>query len=272
MIIKINDNKIEEKNGNKAKNLQILSNNNFNVPNGIIISNSIVKNLDKYIPEIVSNIDENKSYAVRSSGIKEDLDNLSFAGLYNTYLNVKGKENIKENVKKCYESRLSEKNIEYCKNNNIDIKDLEMSVIVQEMVEADFSGIAFTINPVTGNDKEFVIEVVKGLGEKNVSGKAKPERYIYNWYDEALGENSNSLLKEDVFKELTEQLLRIQMLFGYPVDVEFAIKDNKIYFLQVRPITKIMFSGIDKQWSTVNFRDGGVSSKLCLPLLASITL
>jgi len=270
MIIKINDNKIEEKNGNKAKNLQILSNNNFNVPNGIIISNSIVKNLDKYIPEIVSNIDENKSYAVRSSGIKEDLDNLSFAGLYNTYLNVKGKENIIENVKKCYESRLSEKNIEYCKNNNIDIKDLEMSVIVQEMVEADFSGIAFTINPVTGNDKEFVIEVVKGLGEKNVSGKAKPERYIYNWYDEALGENSNSLLKEDVFKELTEQLLRIQMLFGYPVDVEFAIKDNKIYFLQVRPITKIMFSGIDKQWSTVNFRDGGVSSKLCLPLLASI--
>ena len=94
MIIKISDNNINEKMGNKAKNLQILSNNNFNVPNGIIISNDILQNVDNYISETVSMIDENKSYAVRSSGIKEDLDNLSFAGLYNTYLNVKGKENI----------------------------------------------------------------------------------------------------------------------------------------------------------------------------------
>lgn len=270
MILKIAD-KINNYNiGNKAKNLQILKNNDFNIPDGIIISNETLKNLDNYIEEIISKLDMKKSYAVRSSSSKEDMDNLSFAGLYNTYLNIKGRENIIESIKKCYESRLSSENIEYCKNNNIDMEDIEMAVIVQEMVDADISGIGFTINSITGNDKEIVIEVIEGLGEKNVSGKAKPEKYVYNWYEEHLQENNNTLLSKDILKNLNEQLLNIQMLFGYPVDVEFAIKNNIIYFLQVRPITKIMFSEIDKQWTTANFRDGGVSSRLCLPLMASI--
>lgn len=270
MISGLKEKKINEKAGNKAKNLQILSNNNFNVPNGIVITNDILKNIDNNIEEISSKLEGNKAYAVRSSSLKEDMEDLSFAGLYNTYLNVVGKENIIASIKKCYNSRLNTNVIEYCKKNNIDINNLEMSVIVQEMVEADYSGIAFTINPITGNDKEFVIEVIKGLGEKNVSGKVKPEKYIYNWYEKYLEKNNNTLLKENILKSLNEQLLNIQILFGYPVDVEFAIKDNKIYFLQVRPITKIMFNEMKKQWTTANFRDGGVSSRVCLPLMASI--
>lgn len=270
MIFKLTD-KVNNCNvGNKAKNLQILANNNFNVPKGIVISNEILKNLYNHLEEIFSNLDMKKTYAVRSSSLKEDMDNLSFAGLYDTYLNVKGKENIIENIKKCYNSRLNSENIEYCKTNIIDINDIEMSVIVQEMVDADISGIAFTINAITGNDKEIVIEAIKGIGEKNVSGKAKPERYIYNWYEEHFEENNNTLLKDNILKKLNEQLLNIQMLFGYPVDVEFAIKDEIIYFLQVRPITKIMYSEIEEQWTTANLRDGGVSSRLCLPLMASI--
>ena len=270
MIFKLTDEANNCNIGNKAKNLQILANHNFNIPNGIIISNEILKNLDNHIEEIISNLDMKKTYAVRSSSSKEDMDNLSFAGLYNTYLNIRGKKNIVESIKKCYNSRFSSENIEYCKTNNIDVNDIEMSVIVQEMVDADISGIGFTINAITGNDKEIVIEVIKGIGEKNVSGKAKPEKYVYNWYEEHLEENNNTLLKENILKKLNEQLLNIQMLFGYPVDVEFAIKDDIIYFLQVRPITKIMFSEIEEQWSTANLRDGGVSSRLCLPLMASI--
>lgn len=270
MICKLTDKANNYNIGNKAKNLQILANNNFNIPKGIVISNEVLKKLNNHIKEIFSNLDMEKTYAVRSSSLKEDMDNLSFAGLYNTYLNVKGKKDIIESIKKCYNSRLNLENIEYCKTNNIDINNIEMSVIVQEMVDADISGIAFTINAVTGNDKEIVIETIKGIGEKNVSGKAKPERYVYNWYEEHLEENNNTLLKENILKKLNEQLLNIQMLFGYPVDVEFAIKNNIIYFLQVRPITKIMYSEIEEQWTTANFRDGGVSSRLCLPLIASI--
>ena len=270
MIFKLTDNANNCNIGNKAKNLQILAKNNFNIPNGIIVSNEILKNLDNHIEEIISNLDLKKTYAVRSSSSKEDMDNLSFAGLYNTFLNVKGRKNIVESIKKCYKSRLNLENIEYCKTNNIDANDIEMSVIVQEMVDADISGIGFTINAITGNDKEIVTEVIKGIGEKNVSGKAKPEQYLYNWYEEHLEENNNTLLKKYIIKNLNAQLLKIQILFGYPVDVEFAIKDDTIYFLQVRPITKIMFSGIEEQWSTANFKDGGVSSRLCLPLMASI--
>ena len=270
MISQLKDKIINKKGGNKSTKLQILINNNFNVPNGIIITNDILQNIDKYVEEIMSKLNENKAYAIRSSSTKEDMEDLAFAGLYNSYLNVIGRDNIIESVKKCYNSRFNKENIEYCKKNNINTRDLDMSVIVQEMVEAEYSGIAFTINPITGNDKEFVVEVVRGLGEKNVGGKAKPNKYIYNWYDERLEENNIHFLKENVLKELNRELLKIQILFGYPVDVEFAVKDDKIYFLQVRPITKIMFSKLDQQWTTANFRDGGVSAKVCLPLMASI--
>jgi pyruvate,water dikinase len=309
MVVKLDDRKIPDDIGNKAKFLMLMKKNGFNVPNGIVLSstifntiineNKINDKIDKIllefnkdniktisqklialfdsiiipqniIDDVKQNIKSNTMYAVRSSGLKEDMINHSFAGQYSTFLNVKGINNIKEAIINCYKSMYSDTILSYLINNEVDTKKLEMAIIIQEMVNSDISGIAFTINPLTGIDKEIVVEVAKGLGENIVSGKVKPERYIYNWYDEKYVENNNKLLNKRMLSEMMKTFLDIQMYFGYPSDIEFAIQNNKLYILQARPITKIMYSKISDQWTTADFKDGGVSSTVCYPFMWSL--
>ena len=114
---------------------------------------------------------------------KEDLDEYSFAGQYETFLNVQ-KRSVLRKIIECYKSMFSEVILSYLFNNGIPMDSLRMSVIVQEMVPSEYSGICFTINPVTGNDRTMLIEIGKGLGENIVSGQNKPEQYYYDWYNE----------------------------------------------------------------------------------------
>ena len=221
MLVHINKKEEQEdKIGNKGKFLIQMKKEDFNVPSGIILDtdtfdeiiskNNLIKKindnlhkLDKnnlkeiskklislfnkisipkdILNEIITNLNANKKYAVRSSGTKEDLDNLSFAGQYETFLNVEVKD-VEENIIKCYQSMYTETILSYLLNNKISLDDLKMSVIIQEMVNSEYSGICFTINPTTGNDTEMLIEVSKGLGENIVSGKTAPEQYYYSYY------------------------------------------------------------------------------------------
>lgn len=225
---------------------------------------------DNIIREIVKLL-ENKKYAIRSSGLKEDLVGFAFAGQYNTFLNIEGIEEICKAILGCYKSMYSEGVLSYMIDNRLDINDLKMAVIVQEMVDADLSGIAFTVNPLSGNDKEIVLEVAEGLGEKIVGGMVNPESYLYNWFeDKEVIESTNKFLTREKFLELAKKALDIQMFFGYPCDIEFALKDGHIYILQSRPITIIKYSGIKDQWSTADFRDGGVSANVCTPYMWSL--
>ena len=110
-------------------------------------------------------------------------------------------------------------------NNNISFEGLKMSVIIQEMVNSEYSGICFTINPISGNDKEMLIEVSKGLGENIVSGKTKPEQYYYNWYDNIYEVNENNkYLSEDMVKKIGITFFEIMKYFGYPCDIEFVVR------------------------------------------------
>ena len=133
------------------------------------------------------------------------------------------------------------------------------------------SGIAFTVNPLTGSDKEIVLEIAEGLGENIVSGKVVPERYRYNWFDgEYMYDQSNKLLSAGELQTIMKTMLDIQIHFGYPCDVEFAVEKGELYILQSRAITKIMYSGIKEQWSTADFKDGGVSATVCTPFMWSL--
>lgn len=310
MLINLDDKTIPEKIGNKAKYLMVMLNNGFNVPNGFVLDNDtfneIVSFNDKKnrIAEIISPINKDNikaisaslqglfdafeipqtiidaacakmkdgtRYAVRSSGLKEDLESFSFAGQYSTFLNVAGLENIKEAIINCYKSMYSQTILTYLVNNNLGTDQLEMAVIVQEMVHADKSGIAFTVNPLTGNDKEIVVEIAEGLGENIVSGKVVPERYFYNWFDDTVNSKpKNTLLKPGERSSLMKTLLDIQIFFGYPCDIEFAFEKGQLFILQSRAITKIMYSEIKDQWSTADFKDGGVSATVCTPYMWSL--
>lgn len=216
-------------------------------------------------------LEEGEAYAVRSSGTKEDLDEYSFAGQYETYLNVKGFDAVETAVIDCYRSMFSEVSLNYLINNGIDFKDLAMSVVVQKMVQAKYSGICFTLNPVTGNDKEMSIEVAGGLGEDIVSGRVAPEQYYYNWYEKkGHFDQDNSILRKEQLAQFGEIFLKVQLLFGYPCDIEFAVEEETLYLLQARRITKIGYGGLNDIWSTADFKDGGVSAGVCTPYMWSL--
>ncbi len=311
MIVKLAlDEKREEKLGNKGKFLLQMKKQGFEVPGGFILDTDIydevvaankidaavaddlkklntenVKDISddlisvfanvKIPGDITSQIDklasDDKLYAVRSSGNMEDLEEYSFAGQYDTFLNVR-KEDIASKVIDCYRSMFGEVLLQYVANNKIDVAAMKMSVVVQEMVDASLSGICFTIDPVNGFDKEMLIEVSEGLGENIVSGKTAPEQYFYNWFDEKEERRSkdNKFLPPEAVEKYAKTFSDIQHFFGYPCDIEFAIADEKLYILQARRITKVGYNGIVDMWTTADFKDGGVSATVCTPYMWSL--
>jgi pyruvate, water dikinase len=118
--------------------------------------------------------------AVRSSAIAEDLPNASFAGQQDTYLNVKGKDELLVSIKKCFASLFNARAISYRKTHNIKMSDVKISVAIQKMVRSDIgsAGVAFSIDPETGFNKAIVVNSSFGLGELVVSGGVKPDEII----------------------------------------------------------------------------------------------
>lgn len=186
----------------------------------------------KFEKMILKNIDENKEYAVRSSGVDEDNNDASFAGMMSSYLSIKT-ESLITYIKKTYLSAYSKRALNYRHQNNISNMNIKMAVIVQEMVDADVSGVLFTINPITNNPDEFLISVIEGLGERLVSGEENSIDYIVNAGNI---EGNNPLLTKNEIMEIVNLgygVLRDSNTFQ---DIEFCIKDKKLYFLQTRTI------------------------------------
>lgn len=213
--------------GGKARNLAILTQNGFPVPAGFVVSTKAFKNselLKEAIEEIENLIERDCLYAVRSSAMVEDATNESWAGQFESYLNVKPSEIID----KIYECHNSKKDRAISYGNGKDVFDI--AVIVQKMVKAEYAGVAFSKNPING-ENEIITEYVKGLGEDLVSGKKDPVQIIVN----------EELNKENVpfdIKKLKEYILKIVSVYdNVPQDVEYAVSDEKIYILQSRPIT-----------------------------------
>lgn len=299
MIIKFSDTKVNDDIGNKAKNLILMKNSGVNIPDGFVIFNytidiqnniSDILNTDEpislkskkikhlfcdvkinnNIKKEINTIIKNKKYAIRSSSLLEDLEDFSFAGQYESYLNISGLDNICDKIIDCYASAYSENVLNYLLDNNLNFEHIKMAVIVQEMVEANKSGVAFSVNPVNGIDTQMVIEVVDGLGEDLVSGKINPCRYVYDWMKNKIVFSDKNLLSNTQLKTLINQVLKIQTFFGYPCDIEFSFVLDKLYILQSRKITKINYSSYNQQWTTANFKDSGVSAKTCKPFMWSL--
>ena len=295
--------------GNKGRFLLLMKQNGFNVPGGFVLDSDtydetvkgslqqrIETELAALTPENIKQTGERLKalfdevtlpedvsreisgllkpdtlYAVRSSGTKEDLDEFSFAGQYQTFLNTPAKD-VEAKVIECYRSMFGETILSYLVNRRIDTADLKMAVVVQEMVPSEVSGICFTIDPVTGDDKTMLVEVSEGLGEDIVSGKTAPEQYRYNWYENIEKDRaaSNRLIPAVKLSEYARVFSGIQQQFGYPCDIEFALADGELYILQSRRITKLNYSGINDVWTTADFKDGGVSANVCTPYMWSL--
>ncbi len=120
---------------------------------------------------------EEKSYAVRSSATAEDLPAASFAGQQDTYLNVTGEERLLRAVQKCWASLFTDRAITYRARNGFDHRSVLLSVVVQQMIFPDVSGIMFTADPVSGHRGTVSIDAGFGLGEALVSGIVTADLY-----------------------------------------------------------------------------------------------
>ena len=211
----------------KAKNLEILQNNGFLVPKFKTVYPGDEPDFSYFDSEL---------FAIRSNDAHEDGEKFSYAGQFLTVLNVP-KEGVKKAILSVVESY---KNRHYEKKLGIRSANNDSGVIIQEMVESEYSGVLFTANP-KGILNDMVVVAGKGLGNKIVEDKA--ETVTYHHYREGVTykEGSGDFFPEHFVKELIILGERIEKLFGKPMDIEFAIEDEKIYILQARQITSLDF-------------------------------
>lgn len=183
--------------------------------------------------------------AVRSSATAEDLPHQSFAGQYDTFLNVGSADECIQCVKKCWASLWTERAFHYRRQNGIDHIHVEMAVIVQQMVTADVSGIIFTADPITGDRNRIVIEAARGSGENIVQGKTTPDRFVLKKPTLKIANRSPAqpdhapCIDDSTAESLGELALKVERLFDCPQDIEWAAKDRHIWLLQARPITTL---------------------------------
>jgi len=183
------------------------------------------------------------SLAIRSSAPGEDSASTSFAGLHESFTGVTGCENSIESVKLVWSSLWSDSALLYRRELNLQVESSSMAVVVQEMIEGDFSGVAFSKNPANGKD-QIVIETVRGLNQKLVDGAADPCRYIIDKssskpVDITTGEYTEPPLSSDILRLLMDTIGLLERDLDYPFDMEWTIKDGQLYLLQVRPITTL---------------------------------
>ncbi|WP_144483644.1 PEP/pyruvate-binding domain-containing protein [Bacillus safensis] len=203
------------------------------------------------------------SVAVRSSSVAEDLEGASFAGQYETYLNIKTNEEFLQAVKECWSSYFAARVTEYKEEMNENEEEMPlMAVVVQGLIHSDVSGVIFSENPVSGKTNEMMLTASYGLGEAIVSGLVTPDTFIVDKenfsIEKTLGAKELQIvpfqegvmeqpvaeklagqfcLNDDQLKKITQITKQVEELYGHGVDIEFGIADGSFYLLQARPIT-----------------------------------
>jgi rifampicin phosphotransferase len=214
--------------------------------------------------------------AVRSSATAEDLPELSFAGQQETFLNIRGIQDVQEAVKRCWGSLWTARAIGYRMQHKINQEAVSLAVVVQELVFADAAGIMFTANPINGKRDEAVINAAWGLGEAIVGGLVSPDTIVADkvtgkikQYDVAektvitvLTEKGtredqlsderrrSKVLNEAEVVELVGIARRIESYYGSPQDIEWCRANGKFYIVQSRPVTTLPAAPI--KWTLPN--------------------
>ena len=214
--------------GGKAAGLDLLIKHQFTVPKGFVITEidsidetALYQAFDALNVELVS---------VRSSASNEDQSGASNAGQYETCLFV-DRQHLTESVQKCLDSLDSHRVKDYAEH--FELSKGTMNIVVQEMIDSDKAGVLFTAGP--NNGSAILIEAVDGQGENLVSGQVTARRYEIS--RKCYRPCADDLLNESEIKRLYETGKQIRSTFGEEKDIEWAIKDGKLYLLQMRPIT-----------------------------------
>jgi rifampicin phosphotransferase len=220
--------------GGKAANLGDLKRAGFPVPDGfIMLGDPRREDLAAAVQRLGGG-----PLGVRSSALAEDLAEASFAGQYETVLNVSGLEHLQEAIVRCRESASSGRVASYRAARAVDAGD-QIAVLVQRMVPADAAGVAFTANPVTGDRSEVLISAVRGLGESLVSGEATADEWVVRNGVASLRRSSSEAISASQAVAVAELACRAAEHFGRPQDLEWACAADDLFLVQSRPMTAL---------------------------------
>jgi rifampicin phosphotransferase len=265
--------------GSKAASLAYLTGAGFPVPPGVVATAAAVADWDQAFAQLRGAAAElggrGQRFAVRSSAAAEDLAGASFAGQYETVLEV-GLEELPEAVRQVMDSAASARVAAYRQAHPqaaaADPSGSGMAVLVQMMVAAEAAGVAFTANPLTGDRDEVVITAVRGLGERLVSGEAVGDHWVVRGQDAVCRDGREGAITAPQAVAIATLARRVERSFGSPQDIEWAIADGQLFLLQARPMTAVpepaAWTPPAKGWWLRNFRFGEWLPEPVTPLFA----
>jgi len=224
--------------GNKANSLIFLHHYGFNIPMTYLVTTvAYTRYLGEgiaVIAELEKEIDilPERTYAVRSSTTAEDSGEYSFAGQFQTLINVSGTENIIKAVQSVWDSVALLNDSEYLKRTGI--SEIKCGVIIQEMIPSLLAGVSFSRNPVTDRN-ETVIEAVEAAGEELVQKGLTPMRWRIR--KELILEGNEQYKLFSVIKQVAKDTARLRRYYGQHIDIEWVYDGKQLYYLQLRQIT-----------------------------------
>ncbi len=202
--------------------------------------------------------------AVRSSATLEDLPDAAFAGLYATGTGIRGVEEVLRWVRRCWASLSNPAAVAYRRQHGFAEARAAMAVIVQRLIPAEVAGVAFTVDPVSGQRDRVVLNAAWGLGASVVDGLVEPDTFVVERngpriVSRTIGDKTTRAgatpnaprvavpaeqrrqptLDDPTIIAIAELALRAEALWGQPVDIEWALADRQVWLLQSRPATGI---------------------------------
>ncbi|MDQ7803490.1 PEP/pyruvate-binding domain-containing protein [Amycolatopsis sp. A133] len=232
--------------GRKAGTLGELLSAGFPVPDGFVLTvdafgktggEEDLAQLREPVRAALAELGADDAWAVRSSGVDEDLAGGSFAGQYESVLDVRGLDAVLDAVKVCWDSAGSDRVASYRQGRGIDGSG-RMAVLVQRMVPAEAAGVAFSANPVSGDRAEAVVSAVRGLADRLVSGQATADEWVVRDQAQHRSGTERAITPEQACG-VAELARRVERHFGAAQDIEWAIDGGEIMLLQARPITAL---------------------------------
>ncbi|WP_089718627.1 PEP/pyruvate-binding domain-containing protein [Candidatus Entotheonella palauensis] len=270
--------------GGKAYNCARLKRAGLPVPDGVAVTVEAMNDaaaLSAQLDSALAHFAADTRFAVRSSATDEDSADHSFAGIHDTKLNV-AHDGVPDAIRACWASVQSDTALAYRRTQNLPTEDIRTGVLIQVMIQPVVAGVAFTVNPMTGQGDELVINAAWGLGEALVSGQVEPDEFRVNKTDGAMlsmhigekrcrviaehgvshlvdtpkAERGRPCLTPQQLRELAALLTRIEHEYGAPQDVEWCHDGHQFWMVQSRPVTATaMAGGPDLEWTRANLRE-----------------
>jgi len=224
--------------GNKANSLIFLHHYGFNIPLTYLVT---TPSYERYLSgdptlndRLRSEIEElpARTWAVRSSTSAEDSQEFSFAGQFQTVINVSGTDAILSAIKQVWDSAKMLNDNDYIRKTGV--SSIRCGVIIQEMIPARLAGVSFSRNPVT-NQNETVIEAVEGAGEELVQKGVTPLRWRIRRQAVLEGNEQHPMI--EVISKVAADTERLRRYYGKHTDIEWVHDGTQLYYLQLRQIT-----------------------------------